>query len=187
MVARNPDVARWSLEVEKSKASLELEKAKAVSDIKIGAGVQNSNETDENAVVFGISIGLPVYNRNQGGKLQAAYMLSRAGEEKAAAQSRIQMDLARAYQQLCNSYAEAKELEENVLQTAENVFQASRVGYQQGKLGYLNVLDAQRTYFQVKAQYIDALASFHIAKSDVERLITRPIKGINVSKNEDSI
>ena len=91
-----------------------------------------------------------------------------------------------AYQALSNSHIEATELDKNILQGAESVFEASRTGYSEGKLNYLHVLDAQRTLFEVKSQYIDALGSFHTAKTDVERLIGSPIESINVSENEDS-
>ena len=163
-----------------------MEKAKAISDITLSGGLQRFNETDDNAIVFGISIPLPISDRNQGGKLEAAYTLARAREEQRAAQTRIQMELVKAYQGLSNSYTEATELDKNVLQGAESVFEASRTGYSQGKLDYLHVLDAQRTLFEAKAQYIDALASFHTAKTDVERLIGGPIESVNVLKNEDS-
>ena len=132
-----------------------------------------------------ISIPLSISDRNQGGKLEAAYILARAREEQRAARTRIQMELVKAYQALSNSYTEATELDKNVLQGAESVFQASRTGYRQGKLDYLHVLDAQRTLFEAKSPHIDALASFHTAKTDVERLISGPIENINVSKNED--
>jgi cobalt-zinc-cadmium efflux system outer membrane protein len=182
LISQNPDIARWSLEIYKSKASLELEKAKAISDITLSGGLQRFNETDDNAVVFGISIPLPISDRNQGGKLEAAYTLAKAREEQRAAQTRIQMELVKAYRALSNSYTEATELDKNVLQGAESVFEASKTGYSQGKLDYLHVLDAQRTLFEARAQYIDALASFHTAKTDVERLIGSPIEGINISK-----
>ncbi len=182
LIAQNPDIARWSLEIDKGKASLELEKAKAISDITLSGGMQRFNETDNNAIVFGISIPLPISDRNQGGKLEAVYALARVREERIAVHTRIQMELAKAYQGLSNSYTEATELNENVLQGAESVFQASRTGYSQGKLDYLHVLDAQRTLFEAKGQYIDALRSFHTAKTDVERLIGSPIEGINISE-----
>jgi len=185
-ISQNPDIARWALEIDKGKASLELEKAKAISDITLSGGMQRFNETDDNAIVFGISIPLPISDRNQGGRLEAAYTLARAREERRAAQTRIQMELVKAYQALSNSYTEATELNENVLQGAESVFEASRTGYRQGKLDYLHVLDAQRTLFEAKSQYIDALTSFHTAKTDVERLIGLPIESVNVSKSEDS-
>ena len=95
------------------------------------------------------------------------------------------MELAKAYQALSNAYTEAVELDNNVLQGAEGVFEASKTGYRQGKLDYLHVLDAQRTLFEAKARYIDALASYHTAKADVERLTGQPIDSETASKSED--
>jgi len=181
LIAKNPDVVRLSIEIEKNKAALELEKAKAVSDITLSGGMQRFNETDDNAIVFGISIPLPISDRNQAGKLQATYELAKAREEKKATLTRIQTELAKAYQAVSNAYTEASELDKNILQEAESVFEASKTGYNRGKLDYLNVLDAQRTMFDAKAQYIDALASYHIAKADVERLIGQNLDGIENS------
>ena len=185
LLESNPDVARWALEIDKDKAALELEKAKAVSDITLRGGLQRFNETNDNAIVLGISIPLPISDKNQAGKLQASYELARAREEQRAAYTKVQMELAKAYQALSSAYTEADELEKNVLQGAEGVFEASKTGYTQGKLDYLNVLDAQRTLFEAKARYVDALASYHIAKADVERLIGRSIDSETVIKSED--
>ncbi len=185
LIEQNPDIARWSLEIDKGKASLDLEKAKAISDITLSGGLQRFNETDDNAIVFGISISLPISDRNQAGKLRATYELARAREEQRAAHTRIQMKLVKAYKALAGAYTEAAELDKNVLQGAESVFEASKTGYSRGKLDYLNVLDAQRTLFEAKARYIDALASYHTAKADVERLIGRPIDGETLLQSED--
>lgn len=178
LISQNPDIARWALEIDKGKASIELEKAKAISDITLSGGMKRFNETGDNAIVFGISIPLPISDRNQGGKLEAAYTLARAREEQRAAHTRIQMELVKAYQGLSNSYTEATELEKNVLQGADSVFEASKTGYSQGKLDYLHVLDAQRTSFEAKGQYIEALAAYHKARADVERLIGQNIDTI---------
>ncbi len=128
---------------------------------------------------------LQIFDRNQGGKLQAAHNLARAGEEQRAVRTEIEMELVRAYQRLSNAHVEALELESNILQGAETVFEASKTAYVEGKLGYLNVLDAQRTFFEAKAQYIDALVLYHTAKADVERLIGRSIDSVTLSKSED--
>ncbi len=95
------------------------------------------------------------------------------------------MELTKAYQSFSSAYTEAAELDKNVLQGAESVFEASKTGYSRGKLDYLNVLDAQRTLFEAKARYINAITSYHTAKADVERLIGRSIDSVNLSKSED--
>ncbi|UCC97870.1 MAG: TolC family protein [Phycisphaerales bacterium] len=171
LTEQNVDVVRSSLEVDREKAALELEKAKAVSDITLSGGLQRFEEAGDNAIVFGISVPLPVSDRNQGGRAEAAYNLARAREEQRATRTRIEVELASAYHALSNAYAEAYELDQNVVQNAERVFDASREGYSQGKLDYLNLLDAQRTFFEAKARYIDALSSYHLARADVEHLI----------------
>ncbi|MHC4285239.1 MAG: TolC family protein [Planctomycetota bacterium] len=185
LTAQNPDITRWSLEIDKAKAALELEKAKVISDVTLNGGLRRFNETDDNVIVFGVSIPVPISDRNQAGKLAAAYNLARAREKQRAAHIRIQMELAKAYRALSSAYTEAVELDKNVLRGAESVFKASKTGYTEGKLDYLNVLDAQRTLFKAKAQYIDALASYHTAKADVERLIGQPLDSESLSQNED--
>jgi cobalt-zinc-cadmium efflux system outer membrane protein len=178
LIDENPDIARWASEIDKDKASLELEKAKGISDITLKGGMSRFNETDDNAFMFGISIPLPLFDRNQGGRQAAAYELSKAREEERAATNRIRVELAKAYQRLFNSYIKASKLDKDIIQGAESVFESSKIAYAQGKLDYLNVLDSQRTLFEAKGQYIDALASYHIAKADVERLIGRSIEKI---------
>jgi cobalt-zinc-cadmium efflux system outer membrane protein len=179
LTAQNPDITRWTQEIDQKKAALELEKAKAISDVTLKGGLQRFNETDDNTIVFGVSIPVQISDRNQAGKLAAAYSLARAREKQRAAHIRIQMELAKAYQALTIAYTEAFELDKNVLRGAERVFEASKTGYTQGKLDYLNVLDAQRTLFKAKAQYIDALTSYHTAKADVERLIGQKLDDIS--------
>lgn len=167
----NPDVVRSALTVDKQKTALDLEKAKSVSDVTLNGGLQRFEETNDNAVVFGFAVPLPVSDRNQGGRLEATYNLAKAKEEHRAARNTIQVELADACRSASNAYAEAVELQRNVLPSAESVFEASKEGYTQGKLDYLNLLDAQRTLFEAKVQFIDALVSYHTAIADLERLI----------------
>jgi len=185
LTAQNPDIARWSLEIDQKKAALELEKARATSDITLKGGLRRFSETDDNAIVFGVSIPLPISDRNQAGKMAAAYNLARAREEQRAANTRIQIELAKAYRALSSAYTEATELDKNVLQGAESVFEDSKIGYTLGKLDYLHILDAQRILFEAKERYIDALASYHTAKADVERLIGRSIDSEALSKSQE--
>ena len=46
-------------------------------------------------------------------------------------------------------------------------------------MDYLNVLDAQRTLFDVKNEYIESLADYHTARTDIERFIASEIETVN--------
>lgn len=181
----NPEYARREAEIKKSRAVLDLEKSKAIGDITIGAGFQRFNETDENAVIFGVSIPLMVSDRNQGGKLAAIYNLAKSREEQRAALLQLQNAFNHAYHELANSYSRATSLKTEVLPGALKMFNAATRAYQEGKVDYLNLLDAQRTLFNVKNEYIESLGSYHTARTDIGRFIGSGSETINISVSEE--
>ena len=184
LVEDNPDVARWGAQVQRHEAALELEKARAIQDVTVSGGMQSFNETNDNAVVIGVSIPIGMFDRNQGNIRAARYKLAGARQERKAVRTRIQTQLTESYGRLSAALHEAGALRDEVLAGAMSVFEASKTGYAQGKLDYLNVLDAQRTLFRARAQYIDSLASYHSARADVERLIGQPLDNETTLESE---
>jgi cobalt-zinc-cadmium efflux system outer membrane protein len=57
---------------------------------------------------------------------------------------------------------------------AERAFEAFEEGYRLGKFSVLDVLDAQRTLFAVRTQYLRAVERFHTAAAEIERLVGVP-------------
>ena len=176
MISQNPDIARWDTEIAKGRAAIKLKDANAIPDVTIGAGPRYFNETNNNAFVMGISVPIPLFNRNQGERLEARYNLSKAEEQRKATQIKVLMDLAQAYQELSSAYLSAAALKETALPGAQSAFNAAQEGYREGKFSYLQVIDAQRTLFEIKRQYVTALADYHKAKATIERLIGDHIK-----------
>jgi len=170
-IVQNPDLARWSTEMQQRQATLDLAGAQKVPDLTAGGGVRHLNEAGAAALVLSFSIPLPVVNRNQGAILEAQHRLAKAGEERRAAIVRVQAALAAAYATLTAAFAEATTLQEEIVPGARRVFEATSEGYRQGKFSLLDVLDAQRTLFEAREQYIEALATYHKAVAEVERLI----------------
>jgi cobalt-zinc-cadmium efflux system outer membrane protein len=62
-------------------------------------------------------------------------------------------------------------LKEELMPAAEEVFVASKKIYQLGKLDLLGLLDAQRTYFDVRKQYIESITAYQLMVITIERLI----------------
>ncbi len=162
LISRNPDIARWTTEMEQRNANLALARAKKIPDPTVSLGGKHYSELGENAFVFSISIPIPFFDRNQGGISKARERVSKAREERKAAE---------AYRSLSSAYSEALGLQTQVLPGAKAAFRALREGYRQGKFDYLSLLDAQRTLFEAKGQYIEALGVYHKGIAEVERLI----------------
>ncbi|MHC4524340.1 MAG: TolC family protein [Planctomycetota bacterium] len=174
----NPEYVRWEAEIKKSQAILELERSKSAGDITIGAGVRRFDETNDNAFVFGVSIPLPVSDRNQGAKQEAVYNLAKSRAEQKTAWLKLQSEFSETHQKFANSYNQATSLENEVLPGAIEMFNVATRAYQEGKVDYLNVLDAQRTLFTTKDEYINALAEYHIRKTELERLVGQTLETI---------
>lgn len=183
-ISQNPDIARWATEMEQREAALKLEKANAIPDPVISGGYRHISEKDDNAFVVGLSIPIPVFDRNQGGILEAQRRVSKGEEEKRSAEVTVNAFLAAAYQDLTTAYSEAQVLKNEVLRDAESAYEAVFEGYREGKFSLLDVFDAQRTVFDADFQYVQALRSYHLSIADVERLTGTAIKEIQESGAE---
>ena len=175
LISQNPDIARWPAEKERRRAALNLEKAKSASDIKLGGGIQYFDDGDDSAFILGLSIPMPLFDRNQGNIQEAMYMLAKSEQQRKAVETDLRAGLAEASTKLSSSFSEINILKNDVLPLAKSAFDAAGQGYREGKFEYLVVLDSQRTFFEVRARYIEALAGYHKARADVERLIGRDI------------
>ena len=180
-MVQNPDLARWNTESQQRQAALGLAEAQKVPDLTAGGGVRHVNEAGATAVVLSFSIPLPVVNRNQGAILEAQHRLAKAGEEQRTAVVRVHTALAAAYATLTAAFVEATTLRDEIVPGARRVFEATSEGYRQGKFSLLDVLDAQRTLFEARGQYIEALATYHKAVAEAERVIggaLAPVTGL---------
>ena len=169
--AQNPDIARWTVEEQKYRAALALEKAKATSDPTIRGGLKQLNEGDDTAFIIGLSIPIPMFDRNQAGISRAAYAIEKAAEQRRAAEIAVRSALSQAANNLAAAFNEATILAGDVVPGAQSAFDAAAQGYDAGKFDYLDVLDAQRTLFEAKGRYVGSLAEYHKVRADVERLI----------------
>lgn len=180
-LSRNPELARWVTEIAQRRAVIDLERSRAIPDLTMMGGFRRYETTGDNVFVVGLSVPLPIFNRNQGGIQEARNRLSKGEEERRVAEVRVSAALSEAYRALSTAHAEATSLEEKVLPGAAQAFEAVNEGYRLGKFGLLDVLDAQRTLFGSRAQHLRALADYHQAAAEVERLIGEPLDDVRSS------
>jgi cobalt-zinc-cadmium efflux system outer membrane protein len=164
-------VARWVKEMQQRSADLELQKAKAIPDVTLSGGAQRFSDTKDYGYAFGLSVPLPLFDRNQGNILAAQRKLAKAREESTDAAVKASTSLSDAYKVLLSSYTEATSLKNEVLPAAEQVFNAYASGFRVGQFRSSEVLDARQTLFETKERYLEALATYHKSVAEVERLI----------------
>ena len=171
LISSSPGVVLARIEVDRRKALTALEQSKRVPDVTVSVGMQRSNETQRNVLLFGVSVPLPVFDRNQGNLLEALKLEDKARDELQAATVRLHSEVAQARERLSTITAEVQSLQQDVLPGAKSAYDAATIGFENGKFNFLEVLDAQRTYFTAKSQYLKALGEAHRAAADIDRLL----------------
>lgn len=171
LISSAPGVVLARIEVDRRKALTALEQSKRVPDVTVSVGMQRSNETQRNVLLFGVSVPLPIFDRNQGNLLEALKLEDKARDELQAASVRLHSEVAQARERLSTITAEVQSLQQEVLPGAKSAYDAATIGFENGKFNFLEVLDAQRTYFTAKSQYLKALGEAHRAAADIDRLL----------------
>jgi cobalt-zinc-cadmium efflux system outer membrane protein len=169
-ISETPYVQRWKTLEDRRKAILELEQAKRTPDITIKGGYRRLEQTNDNAIIFGVSVPLKFFNRNQGAISEAQNNLAKTKEERRAAEIIANKNFLEAYQALVFAHSQASTLHSETIPAAQKSFDGINEGYRFGKFSFLDVLDSQKILFQTKEQYLDALADYHIALAEVNRM-----------------
>lgn len=169
-VATGPAVRLAQLEVERRRALASIETSKRTPDVSLTLGNKRDESNARNMWVVGFSVPIPVFDSNKGNELEALKRVDIARDTLSVTEVQMQSEAAQSFERLRNAREEATALRDEIVPAAQSAYQAARTGFELGKFGYLDVLDAQRTYFQAKAQYWKALSTAFQAAADLDRL-----------------
>lgn len=183
-VSANPDLARWNVEMEERRAAVALAASERIPDLTAAGGLRRFHGGDASALTLGVGIPLPLVNRNQGGIREARQRLAQADFERRAAEVSARTLLGITYEGLLRTYRETTTLRDELLPEAERAYAMTSESYRRGLIRYLEVLDAQRTLFELRGREIAALADYHRTVAELERLVGEPLAGIETRQRE---
>jgi cobalt-zinc-cadmium efflux system outer membrane protein len=171
----NPDLARWETEIEERRATLSLEQAGRFPDVTAGAGGRHFSDNGDNALVLELSVPLPVFNRNDGAIAEAEHRLSKAQADRRTAYVALHAALGTASARLAETYQRATRLRLRMLPQAKTSLDGTLEAYRKGRFRLIDVLDAQRTLFELRGDYLASLESYHLLAAEVEQLTATPL------------
>lgn len=176
---QNPQMLRRAVELEKRKAEMALADAQVSGDVRIGGGVRHFNDLDDTALVFGLSIPLAVSDRNQGTRAAAVQQYRQSQQFQQVTEMSLWSEIHRLYADLQAAHTAATILRDELMAASESIFHAVKLSYEQGKADYLELLNAQQGYFDAQNDYIDALADYHLTKTELEQLMGQSLQDTN--------
>ncbi|TVT81800.1 TolC family protein [Pseudomonas sp. H3(2019)] len=173
LLARIEDTAELrlaKLQIDQREASLGLEKAQRIPDLTVSVGSQYSELERERVNVVGLSMPIPLFNRNQGNILAAARRADQARDLRNASELRLRTDIQTTLDQWLTANTEIQSFDRSILPAAQSAVDTATRGFEMGKFNFLDVLDAQRTLISARAQYIQAIAEATDAWVRIERI-----------------
>lgn len=173
LLARAGDAAairRARGQVSARQAQVDVERAARVPDVTLSVGTKRDDQIGRRQAVVGLSVPLPLFNRNEDALRAALHRTDQAGEELAAAQVETAAALTAAHTRYETARNEVLLLRRDVVPNAQAAYEQTLKGFEYGKFSFLDVLDAQRTWFQAQSRQWDSLDDAWRAYADIERL-----------------
>lgn len=155
-----------------AEAGLRLARSQRAPDVTVTAGTRRLEASNDQAMVFGLSIPLPVFNAGKAGVVQAARERDRSEAQRRVALFEAEQAIAVAEADRDRA-ATAVRASEPALAAAGEAARIARIGYAEGKFDQMVLLDAERTLLDTRRAAIDARTDYHNAVARFARLTTR--------------
>lgn len=154
--------------------SVRFSRSKALIDLPASAGGGMINDLD-NELTFGVSIGLPIFNRNQGEVASAKGEQIQAVRNREFLEATIRRDVAIAYSQYRAAAEKLVLYATQIMPRAEANLQTVRAAYNAGEFSIFEVIAEQRRLNENVSGYNQVLEEYYTALAALEAAVGKPL------------
>lgn len=166
--------ARSSVDASQSDAA--LADAEAWPDLTLGASYSRDERDD--VVMGGVTIPIPVFNRNQGDRVRAKAAVRRTAALARSIGLEIESEIRRSYANYEAALRSLEAFDADVLRSQDENLELIEAMFQAGKIRYVDVVLLQREVIEGRLGYLNA--RLELARAEVA---TRSAAGIALTQN----
>jgi cobalt-zinc-cadmium efflux system outer membrane protein len=174
---RNPQFEVLLSERRLREAELRLAESRRRLPWQVTAGVRRFEDHSDHALVLGLSVPLPVRDQTEGAIATARAQAAQVDAKQEALRAQLDAELFALYQELRHSYTETDVLRNDVLPRMETAVEQSRYAYERGRYSYIEWVAAQRELLDQRRALLEASASVHRFRIEIERLTGAALSG----------
>ncbi|MCB2229882.1 TolC family protein [bacterium] len=162
------------------RAEASLAAAEARPPITLSGGFKRLEGTNSNSLLLGISLPLPLFNRNQGTRERLESEMRAL--EYTTKQTRVETRAALQSQvfRLRQLVQRHDRLDSLLLPTAENAYSTLQDAYEAGRVPYTQLLEAERSLNELRFEHNNMLLQIHTQVIEIER-----VTGITIRIDEE--
>ena len=182
-----PDLTLARLNEEAAQAGLRLARAQAAPDVTAFSKYTTNRSVFDNTPVgaisdrdrllsFGVSISIPLFNRNQGAKAEAEVAIAQAQRRREFAEQVVRAEVMSAYGRYKAAQAAIDTFRQGVLDRSAQNIKAIRGAYEVGAFRVTELLSEQRRFVDSQREFTEALTEYYRALADLQSAmgLTKP-------------
>lgn len=163
--------AAASADVRAADAGLRLARSQRVPDLTLSAGTRRLQASGDMAMVFGMSVPLPVFNNGRAAVDRAAALRNQSDAQRRLVRFEAERAIAAARAARDRAAADIR-ASGPALGAAQEAARIARLGYGEGKFDQLVLLEAEQALLDTRTAAIDARTQYHDAEARLARLLT---------------
>ena len=170
---QSPEVAVAVANVERARFNLQRQ----IVEPRPNLSVQSLYNFVDNGIggqpdaALGVSIPVPVWNRNQGAIQQARYEVIVAQQSLQQLELALQQRLSPVYERYANAKNLVQEYGQNILPAAAEALQLTQKTFEVGEIGFTNLLIVQRSYRQQQLAFLEAAEALRLSEAEINGLL----------------
>ena len=173
-LANRPDVKVAAAELSLVESNIKLERSRAKGEVTPYVGYKRVGV--DNTVLAGVTVPLPLGNRNQSGIARAEAEQKVAQTNLALARNRALAEVDAAYRAYETAREQVRAYEAGLLRQADESREIQLGAYQEGAAELITLIDAQRTRTEVRANYYRAIFDYYTSLFQLELATGTDIK-----------
>ena len=122
-------------------------------------------------LTFGVSVGLPVFNKNQGAKAEAAAAIAQARSRREYLEAVVRSEVASAYARYEAASKALATYEQGVIQRSSENVRIMRAAYELGHFSVTELLAEQRRLLDSQRDFTEALSEQYRALADLRSAV----------------
>lgn len=136
-------------------------------------------------LTFGVSVQIPVFNKNQGAKEEAAIAISQARSRREFAEASVRAEVASAYVRFEAAQSALLIFEQGVIARSNDNIRTIRAAYEIGAFRITDLLAEQRRLVDSQRDFTEALTERYRAMADLQLAIGAPVTGSHAAPDKE--
>lgn len=182
-----PDLRLAKLNEEVAQAGLRLARAQGLPDVTAFSRYSQTRSSFDQTPIgpltdrdklfaYGVSISIPVFNRNQGAKAEAETAIAQSQQRRQFIEAIVRAEVSSAYARYAAATQAINTFEQGVIVRSNENIKAIRGAYQVGAFRITELLTEQRRLIDSQREYTEALSERYRALADLQAALGIPIQ-----------